>query len=188
MTHPADPEEVEAPEIAEAPPSFAIRRAEQAAADSGCRTSRRGVALYWSSRDFRRGRELAWDISGGQGTNGPPRGAAPCDASDACQRDCGRRCVHAEVRAFLATVSCGVWQPRDRLRVVHVKIGLDGRTIPSRGPRCLPCATFLLDQGVGGVWLYEQEGLWRYYSAEAFYAATVLACPVYGAGHDRVSE
>lgn len=183
----AGPEEVELPEAAAGPPSFAIHRAEQAAVDSGCRTSRRGVAVYWSARDIGGGRELVWDIPGGQGTNGPPRGASPCDASDACQRDCGRRCVHAEVRAFLATVSCGAWCPRDRLRVVHVKIGLDGWTIPSGGPRCLPCATFLLDQGVGGVWLYEQDGLWRYYPVGAFYAATVQACLVYSVGHDRVS-
>jgi hypothetical protein len=169
------------------PPGFAVRQAAEAAADSGCRTSRRGVSVYWSEHDLGPDRELACDIPGGEGFNGPPwrwRGTDPlaalaCDASDACQRDCGRRCMHAEVRAFLATVACGAWWPRDRLRMVHVKVDAAGGVIPSGGPRCLPCATFLLDQGVGGIWLYELEGLWRFYRMEEFYAVTTQACAVY---------
>jgi len=170
-----------------APPEFSVRQAEQAAADAGCHVSRRGVSVYLCARDLGGGRELARELPGAEGHNGPPwywRGMDPlgpgtCDASEACQRDCGRRCVHAEIRAFLAASIHGGFDHPDLLRMVHVKIGDDGRVVPSRGPRCVPCATFLLDQGVGGIWLYEQTDLWRYYPMVDFYNATALACQLY---------
>lgn len=170
------------------PPAFAIRQAEEAAARSGCLVSRRGVSAYVGDEIISGGSaEIARELVGAEGANGPPwrwRGAdpagpLPCDGSEACQRDCGRRCMHAEVRAFLAAQVVLDSERVDLLRMVHVKIGVDGLVMPSRGPSCLSCATFLLDQGVGGIWLCEQEGRWRYYAMDAFYEATCRACQVY---------
>ncbi len=189
MSHsrePPDEEEVRLTGEDARPPRFALRQAEEVAADSGCRVSRRGVSVY-RAQDLDGGRELA-TATDAEGCNGPPwrwRGDDPvrqgaCDASESCQRDCGRRCVHAEVRAVMAATATaqGLSYPSD-LRLVHVKIGPDGRAVPSGGPRCVPCATFLLDHGVGGIWLYEREDVWRYYPMEEFYAATASTCQLY---------
>lgn len=169
------------------PPSFAVRQAELSAAEAGCLTSRRGVSVYLCAGDLGAGRERARKVWGADGSNGPPwrwRGKDPvgpdgCDASEDCQRDCRRRCVHAEVRAFLAFSAAVAADDCHLARMVHVKIGPDGHVVPSGGPRCVECATFLMDQGVGGIWLYEQAGLWRYYPMGAFYRATVEACRLY---------
>lgn len=139
-----------------------IRCAEAAAARSPCAKSKRGVVV------FRDG-----DLVLGSGFNGPPVGFG-CDDSTACRGDCGKRCVHAEMRALrdpnvMAYVVLSrsdlraLGSSQDKLRdfagldLLHVKIGEDGKVIAGGGPSCWQCSREILDVGfVRGVWLYVQ--------------------------------
>jgi hypothetical protein len=192
---------------AASPPLFAARMALTMARLGPCRKSRRGAAVYRSVPEVGvlGARHYAIPVKNasagaGAGFNGPPMtlaigGARPawatCDGSEACRRDCGRRCVHAEVRAVMALLE------EDRamaphLHMVHVKIPAHGEEMPPRpdglsdhaglpsgGPSCIDCSKFLLDACFGGIWLYESRG-WRYYTAAAFHHATVASTGVHG--------
>jgi deoxycytidylate deaminase len=171
------------------PHDIAIQVALDAAAESPCAKSRRGVAAFVedADRDWYDGRRIV-----AVGHNGPP---APfmCDGTSACRADCGRRCVHAEMRALRQVVQ---WPMPERVRLVHVKIDGRGELVAGPGPSCWQCSREVLDVGIAGVWLYELdargpttsahvEGLihgtgWRFYSALDFHRATLEACEIGG--------
>lgn len=128
-----------------APPDVAIAEALQTAALSPCAKSKRGVVAYARTDPPR---------VIGVGFNGPPRDIR-CDGSWSCQADCGKRCVHAEVRAIRdlpTTPTLRRW-----IVLVHVKIGEDGRLVAGGGPSCWQCSREILDVGIGGVWLFEAQ-------------------------------
>lgn len=186
------------------PPGFAIAAAETAAAMSPCAKSRRGAAFYQATHDMGDGTELARQTRV-DGYNGPPwvwsrdqSGDQPsremaCDASEACRRDCAKRCLHAEERALLALATTRLLDNPSDLRLVHVKIGADGRVVPGKGPSCTDCSKKILDMGIGGIWLFEKQsglwyrdgklgdppGRWAYYPAEEFHAISSSATGLY---------
>ncbi len=134
-----------------APSDTVIRRAELAAAKSPCAKSKRGVVLTFDEHVV------------AEGFNGPPPGIG-CDGSTACRNDCGKRCVHAEMRALRGAATWLGQFPHSHARdggrglldVVHVKLGEDGRVVAGGGPSCWQCSREILDVGfVRGVWLYE---------------------------------
>jgi hypothetical protein len=168
-----------------------IRTALTAAALSPCR-SKRGVALF----DPRTGAHR------GSGHNGPPA-YQPCPGRAICSGTCGKRSVHAEVRALRDAML--VWIPNygggepGALDLVHVELATDGGVVACSGPSCWQCSREILDVGfVGGVWLYERAGCsycesgdiaiekqcprgadgWRRYSAEEFHQATLKRCGI----------
>jgi deoxycytidylate deaminase len=123
------------------PPAWAIMRAEGAASLSPCSQSKRGVVLY------RHPPGEAAELYG-TGYNGPPAGFT-CPGRERCGDSCGKRCVHAEMRAIR-----GIEQPG--LDLVHVKLGPDGHVTPGGPPSCWQCSREIFDVGfVAGVWLYE---------------------------------
>jgi deoxycytidylate deaminase len=122
-----------------APPDFAIEHAIAVARNSPCAKTRRGAVVF-------RGDELL-----GAGWNHPPN-RMKCDGSAECRKDCGRRCVHAEVQAIrhawhgsFATLA----------ELVHVKVDSDGKLEAGGGPSCWQCSREILDAGIAAVWLYE---------------------------------
>lgn len=184
--------------MSEAPHAAAVAAAELVAAMSPCQKSRRGVVAFSTGA---RGSVAIY----GEGFNGPALGA--CDGSEACRKDCGRRCVHAEMRAIRGVL--------DACDLVHVKIGADGRVVAGGGPSCWQCSREILDgKLVIGVWLYEagvsrctgcrrfedssaeiedrlrrcmecgsdlvRDDMWRYRTAEEFHRETLRACAIGG--------
>jgi deoxycytidylate deaminase len=183
------------------PPSFAIAAALLAATCSPCHKSKRGVAVYRMLEALDGGQERV-EQTLVQGYNGPPwlwtgddlDREMGCDGSEACRRDCGRRCVHAEARALLSLPPDLADAPSS-LRLVHVGLGDDHRVVAGKGPSCEACSKTILDQGVGGIWLYERlgqwltadgrkqegnvPGIWRYYPARDFHEITCLNLGIY---------
>jgi deoxycytidylate deaminase len=187
------------------PPLFSIAAAESAAALSPCQKSKRG-AVFYRTLETDSNSELGLVIeyveqTFAQGWNGPPwiwDGDEPlselaCDGTEACRRDCAKRCVHAEQRAILALISTLKESP-SALRMVHVKIGDDGRAVPGKRPCCAECSKLILDSGIGGIWLYESAagtwvkngrlsdespGVWRYYAAQEFHETTMTNLGIY---------
>lgn len=152
------------------PDYFMIETALRAAAQSPCR-SKRGVALF----DMRSG------AFRGAGFNGPPNG---CPGRETCAGTCGRRSVHAEVRALRnAEVYIASHHPPGPYDLIHVELAPDGGVVACAGPSCPGCAAQILDVGfVGGVWLYEEwptrdggwvYGIWHRYLAAEFYEVTM---------------
>lgn len=183
------------------PPQFAIAAAQNAAALSPCQKSRRGAAVYRMLEDLGDGIESVQHTMV-NGYNGPPwvwDGDEPdyeltCDGSAACRKDCGERCLHAEERAIMALVPALSDEP-SRLRMVHVKIDDTGRAVPGKPPCCVKCSRLILDQGIGGIWLYEAlpgmwidresgrpaagPAVWRYYPARDFHEITMTNLGLY---------
>jgi len=161
------------------PPSQAIERARQAALDSPCIKSKRGVALF--CRDWMRGRESYRQTVEAVACNAPP---APytCAQSEACRSACNQVCVHAEQRVllkFLNEVSGDRrWILKD-CELVHVKV-VDGQVVAGGGPSCWQCSRLVLEVAVAAVWLYEPDAFatprWRRYTAEEFHLRTLVAC------------
>lgn len=168
-----------------APPDIAIAKALEAATRSPCHKSKRGVCAFV---------EHGFGFSSlALGFNGPP-GDLTCDGSPACRESCGKRCVHAEMRAIRPLMG---HSNLDRVQLVHVK-AVDGKLVAGGGPSCWQCSREILDVGIGGVWLFERtlrdnegdNGLplsavaiedapaWRYYSADDFHRATLEACGI----------
>lgn len=186
------------------PPQFAITAAEAAAALSPCQKGQRGATLHRVIEILDDGREVVRETFA-QGWNGPPwvwSGDSPdhelaCDGSEACRRDCARRCEHAERRAIAALTATGQRESPGLvphlLRMVHVKIGPDGHVVAGKGPSCAECARAILDAGIGGIWLFEviagifykdgklteNPGVWRYYTAEQFHEVTMHNLGIY---------
>lgn len=102
--------------VKKVPPGEAVRAAMDAARHSPCAKTQRGAVVYR--------RENVDTVTGighvtlvGAGFNGPPGiGTGSCDRSDSCKRDCGKRCVHAEVRALVAAS-----RANGAFDLVHVK-------------------------------------------------------------------
>lgn len=126
------------------PDQFMIDHALRLAASSTCR-SKRGVVLY----DVRTG------AFRGGGYNGPPGG---CPGREVCAGTCGKRSVHAEMRALRETpVYIRTGHPPGPYDLVHVELAPDGGVVACDGPSCWQCSREILDVGfVGGVWLYER--------------------------------
>ncbi len=185
------------------PPAFAIADAEAAAARSPCQKSRRGASVYRMLTEL--GAVDGWlaervEQTYAEGYNGPPwiwDGDDPdyemaCDGSEACRRDCGQRCLHAEERAIRSLVPA-LSDYANALRMVHVKINPEGRAVPGKGPCCIACSKVILDSGLGGIWLYETTpgkwlrgdkivsgpGVWRYYPAREFHEAAMTNLKIY---------
>lgn len=126
-----------------APAPHMISRALAAAAESPCR-SKRGVVLY----------DMQTGAFRGAGCNGPPGG---CPGRAVCAGTCGRRSVHAEVRALREAAGYGRnGRPRGPYDLIHVELSADGGVVACDGPSCWQCAREILDVGfVSGVWLCE---------------------------------
>jgi hypothetical protein len=165
------------------PPEIAIERALDAAVQSPCAKSKRGVSAYVENEHGVQIIERAF--------NRPPH-PLTCDGSEACRRDCAKRCVHAEVRCVRGVA----WhRTPERLKLVHVK-AVAGQLVAGDGPSCWQCSREILDAGVAGIWLYELDAFapttsalvdgiihgtgWRYYDALAFHRATLGACEIGG--------
>lgn len=129
--------------MSETPDTFMIDHALRVAALSPCR-SKRGVVLY----------DLRIGAFRGQGFNGPPQG---CPGRSVCAGTCGKRAVHAEIRALReATKYIASGHPVGPYDLIHVEIAADGGVVACSGPSCPGCAAQILDFGfVGSVWLYE---------------------------------
>lgn len=157
-----------------APDQLMIDYALGVAAHSTCR-SKRGVAIY----DMRTG------AFRGAGYNGPPQG---CPGRAICAGTCGKRSVHAEVRALReAEVYRRNDHPPGPYDLIHVELAADGGVVACDGPSCPGCAAQILDSGfIAGVWLYERPqsqpepptgpAAWRRYGAEEFYRVTLECC------------
>ena len=147
------------------PPREAIQAAIESAQLSVCRNSRRGAAVF---RTLGNGEVRIL----GQGHNRLP-GDGHC-ATACANTSCGKRAMHAEQSAILkATWYAGAHEPSWPVLVLsgadllHIRVDL-GQKVPSREPRCVPCAALALHVGIAGVWLYHEHG-WRRYLAEEFY-------------------
>lgn len=134
---------------------------------SPCAKSKRGVII------FRRDTGLITS-----GFNTPPTGF-DCDGSDACRRDCGKVCVHAEVAAILRA---GRDQENiEGAEMLHVKV-VGGVAVPSGPPSCWQCSRAILFAGLSWMWLYEENPLvgqapiLRRYGASEFHEATLRNC------------
>jgi deoxycytidylate deaminase len=189
------------------PPVWAVEAAEDAASHSPCQKRKVGIAIYRCVRQLDGAREVALETPA-TGYNGPPwtwsgdeRIAGVCDGSEACRRDCARRCVHAEPRAIDEALIGRTHRPH-LLRMVHVKLA-NGRITPCDGPSCVECSKQILDRGIGGIWLFEagfvrdvdQEtgrsgpARWHYYTARDFHEATLVRLGIHrpppGPAHGR---
>lgn len=134
---------------------------------SPCAKSKRGVVIFHPGTGEIRGR----------GYNAQP-GLYACTGDDACRAACGKRCVHAEVRAIRDAIAHrATWSPMPTLlpglEALHVKIGDDGELVASGGPRCASCSREVLDVGIAGFWLY--DGLWQRWDARAFHEESLRA-------------
>lgn len=170
-----------------APPDYVIAAAIEAANQSPCAKSHRGVALFDPEQAER---ALNYrDIIGGdiaafranfvivsRGFNGPPCGFG-CDGSEQCRAACPKVCLHAEDRAIRAA-----FDSANDCELVHVEV-VDGKVVACDGPKCWQCSRLVLDAGVRGVWLYERVRdeigrleAWVFYTADAFHHATLKRC------------
>lgn len=168
-----------------APPRDVIHAAIASAQESPCQKSKRGVAIYCTT-------PLAPTVYDDQyplyeivscGWNAMP-GGAPCDGGDRCRSLCGRRCVHAEVRAIRACLIRGSMSGCD---AVHVKVDANDRLVAGGPPSCADCSKLVLDVGLDGFWLYELPPpydpdaakpvppAWRRYTAVQFHALSLAA-------------
>lgn len=158
------------------PYSPAIEYALDAAAKSPCR-SKRGVAIYQENHVI----SVGW--------NGPPADL-PCPGREKCAGNCGKRSVHAEIRALRDAAnrrSVGLFGSNG-VQLVHVELapgsaGEHAGIVACGGPSCWQCAREILDVGfIDGVWLYERgndpcdDPSWLRYSADEFYTRTLERC------------
>lgn len=165
-----------------APHPHAVELAIRNAVESPCQKSKRGVVIYASTPS-----EYPF-YTFGFGHNGPPA-MIHCDGSDACREDCGRRCVHAEMRAhrdamaarYAISVARGMGL---KIELVHVK-AVGGVLVAGGGPSCFNCSREIVDsQLVDLVWLYESRigepvGRWCSYDAISFHKESLLANGIY---------
>lgn len=157
------------------------REALQAAVEAGnkspCVKSKRGVIIFRSRPHPFYGFGPYPDPLA-SGFNTPPPGFT-CDGSEACRRDCGKVCVHAEAHAILAAGRGGV--DIHEAEMLHVKV-VDGVAVPSGPPSCWQCSRDILFSGLSGMWLYEQDSaggpvpILRRYGAVEFHEATLRNC------------
>lgn len=140
--------------VPEGPPQELLRAALNVGRGSPCAKSKRGVAMRTPSRPGLIAR----------GWNYPAIGR--CDGSEACRRDCGKICVHAEQAVLLVERGCGA-------EMLHVKV-VDGHGVPGGPPSCAECSKAILAAGVEWMWLWEEaRGGWVRYTARDFHLATL---------------
>lgn len=121
---------------------------------SPCAKSQRGVASRYPARP---GEVYS-------GWNYPAIGR--CDGSEACRRDCGKICIHAEQAVLLMASGFGA-------EMLHVKV-VNGQGVPGGPPSCAECSKAILAAGVEWMWLWEEaRGGWVRYTARDFHLATL---------------
>jgi len=132
---------------------------------SDCRNSKRGAVV------FRTLNNAEVRILGYGHNRLPAHGKC---ATTCANTSCGKRAMHAEQRAILQAIwHAGASEPSWPVLVLagadllHIRVEL-GQKVPSREPRCVPCAALALHAGIAGVWLYHEHG-WRRYPADEFY-------------------
>lgn len=146
------------------PPDYVIERARQAAIQSPCEKSKRGVAMFnrekadlWertppsSFLSSVHAEEARLDhVVASTGFNGQPP-PFMCSGSDLCRRDCAQLCLHAEERAIRAA---GALDDVADLELVHVKV-VNGEVVPGGGPGCAQCSRLIVEADIRGIWLFE---------------------------------
>lgn len=133
---------------------------------SPCQKSKRGVAIFCRHNE----------TVIGCGHNHRPDQGGRCDGSEACRRDCGEVCVHADQHAILGAN----WEHiSGAVEIVHIKT-VDGKPVASGGPSCVECSKLILASAIDYVWLLESDG-WRRYHNTEFHAVTLKTCGL----HDR---
>ena len=186
------------------PPDIFIQTAIVYANQSPCQKSKRGALIY----EHQDGNVyiIPDDRPVGRGYNGLPD-IQVCDGSEACRRDCGKICVHAEARAIrdaltsprsfarsilYRTPGGATLSPLTNHRLIHVKT-VDGDLVAGGPPSCWQCSKDILDCGLDGVWLFEHDdehpasavtsgkGVWRYYTARHFHEVTLQNIPLHRA-------
>jgi deoxycytidylate deaminase len=140
------------------PPAKIVALAVQAGVCSPCAKSKRGAVTWIPTAG-------GGAIAVGTGCNAPAIG--DCDGSEACRRDCGRRCVHAEQAALLSPLN----HRRIGAEMLHVKV-VDGQGVPGGPPSCVECSKLILAAGIVGMWLWEGKG-WIRRTAAEFHRETV---------------
>jgi hypothetical protein len=159
-----------------------IDAAVAAARRSPCAKSQRGAVVYDPRTETQRGPLLL-----GRGWNGQPEPFV-CAQSEECRASCAKLCVHAEARAIRAALGSD-FAERHALattHLLHAKV-IGGALVPGGGPSCWQCSRDVLDNDLGGVWLYENVapgcddmfgfmGVWKFYTALDFHRATLNAC------------
>lgn len=149
------------------PPQHVIDHAITVAKLSPCR-SKRGVALWATDTG---------NLVGQGGFNSPPDRC--CPGRSICAGSCGRRSVHAEVRAISSAAAhrFGRLNASATVDMLHVEISPGAKVVGCDGPRCPGCSALISDVGfVAGVWLFECDrgwSGWRRYAAREFYAVTM---------------
>jgi len=135
------------------PPPELLKAALNVGRTSPCAKSKRGVAMRHPSR-----------IGVSRGWNYPAVGR--CDGSEACRRDCGKICIHAEQAVLLVQSGFGA-------EMLHVKV-VNGQGVPGGPPSCAECSKAILTAGVAWMWLWEEaRGGWVRYTARDFHLATL---------------
>lgn len=134
-----------------------------------CAKSKRGAIV------FKRNPERIY----GNAHNSPPW-PYECSKGDACRKDCGRICVHAEQRAILQMLA-GDYEPRPpyvpnahfgyELEIVHAKV-IDGKLVGSKEPSCDQCSKLIIEACIQRVWLFDGAS-WNSWDAASFHKATL---------------
>lgn len=162
-----------------APPDVMINMAVGIGGRSPCAKSKRGAVIY--QPDYP-------DMIIGFACNSMPE-PFTCSGSETCREACSKRCVHAEQRAIFSAAApraifTGTGNPAGGIagaHLVHAKV-VNGELVAGGGPSCWQCSRMVLDVGLGGVWLYEDESTatrpaarWRFYDALRFHRLTLIA-------------
>jgi deoxycytidylate deaminase len=145
-----------------APPPGILEVAVDEARSSPCAKSKRGAVIWLPSG----GQTLAWT-----GCNEPAIGE--CDGSEACRRDCGRICVHAEQTALLRLrVHRDSAARIENAELLHIKV-VNGHPVAGGPPSCVECSKLLLAAGIAAVWLLEEGRGWVRRTSAEFHADTI---------------
>ena len=155
-----------------APPDIIIATAVHVASIGPCAKSKRGVVIF--------GRNDAGLLEVYANAHNSPPWPFECSGTDACKKDCGRICVHAEQRAIMQMLrpddverALRVYQKRPELELVHVKV-VDGKLVASPdGPSCDQCSKLIVEAGIRTVWLYCTDGAWSSWDASGFHQRTL---------------
>lgn len=146
--------------MSEQHPEDMVAAAVKIGATSPCAKSKRGVVIFDS---------VVHSVNS-FGKNHPAVGT--CDGSDACRRDCTKRCVHAEQAALLKLAPC------KEAVLLHIKV-VDGKGVPGGPPSCIECSKLIVASGkIAHVWLWEAEG-WVKRTAAEFHKETCENVGVY---------
>lgn len=132
-----------------------INLAIQAANQSSCSKSRRGVVIASPE-----------GVLVALASNSPPH-PFQCTGSDRCKQNCRNVAIHAEERALLragARANGG--------ELIHIKT-VDGKPVMSGPPSCLQCSRLIVEARIAKVWLFSHGEAWRSWTAERFHEDTM---------------